>query len=102
MKISYGITVYNEEDELNKLLNILIHKTDVEDEIVVCVDGDDDGVRFVLDSWVQEFAHAKTIKVYQRKLDNDFSAQKNSVIISFILMLMNIQMKYYFHKLKRY
>ena len=80
MKVSYGITVYNEEDELNRLLNILIHKTDVEDEIVVCVDGDDDGVRFVLDSWVQEFAHAKTIKVYQRKLDNDFSAQKNSVI----------------------
>ena len=43
MKVSYGITVYNEEDELNRLLNILIHKTDVEDEIVVCVDGDDDG-----------------------------------------------------------
>ena len=80
MKISYGITVYNEEDELNRLLNILIHKTDAEDEIVVCVDGDDDGVRFVLDSWVQEFAHAKMIKVYQRALNKDFSAQKNSVI----------------------
>ena len=80
MKISYGITVYNEEDELNRLLNILIHKTDAEDEIVVCVDGDDDGVRFVLDSLVQEFAHAKMIKVYQRALNKDFSAQKNSVI----------------------
>ena len=80
MKVSYGITVYNEEDELNRLLNILIHKTDVEDEIVVCVDGDDDGVRFVLDSWVQEFAHAKMIKVYQRALNRDFAAQKNSVI----------------------
>ena len=80
MKISYGITVYNEEDELNRLLNILIHKTDAEDEIVVCVDGDDDGVRFVLDSWVQEFAHVKMIKVYQRALNKDFSAQKNSVI----------------------
>jgi len=80
VKVSYGITVYNEEDELNRLLNILIHKTDVEDEIVVCVDGDDDGVRFVLDSWVQEFAHAKMIKVYQRALNKDFAAQKNSVI----------------------
>jgi glycosyltransferase involved in cell wall biosynthesis len=80
MKISYGITVYNEADELNKLLEILIHKTDAEDEIVICVDGDDDGVRFVLDSWTQQYAHAKMIKVYQRKLDGDFSAQKNSVI----------------------
>ena len=80
MKISYGITVHDEEDELNRLLNILIHKTDVEDEIVVCVDGDNDGVRFVLDSWVQQYAHAKMIKVYQRALNKDFAAQKNSVI----------------------
>jgi glycosyltransferase involved in cell wall biosynthesis len=80
MKISYGITVHNEADELNKLLEILVHKTDPEDEIVICVDGDDDGVRFVLDSWTQQYAHAKMIKVYQRKLDGDFSAQKNSVI----------------------
>ena len=80
MKISYGITVHNEADELNKLLEILIHKTDAEDEIVICVDGEDDAVRFVLDSWTQQYAHTKTIKVYQRKLDKDFAAQKNSVI----------------------
>ena len=80
MNISYGITVYNEADELNRLLEILIHKTDEEDEIVICVDGDDDGVRFVLDSWTQQYAHAKTIKVYQRTLNKDFAAQKNSVI----------------------
>tara|TARA_R110002167_G_scaffold167068_2_gene364224 strand:- start:4 stop:660 length:657 start_codon:yes stop_codon:yes gene_type:complete len=80
VKISYGITVHNEADELNKLLEILIHKTDEEDEIVICVDGDDDGVRFVLDSWTQQYAHAKMIKVYQRKLDGDFAAHKNSVI----------------------
>jgi len=80
MKISYGITVYNEADELNRLLEILIHKTDEEDEIVICVDGDDDGVRFVLESWTQQYAHAKMIKVYQRALNKDFAAQKNSVI----------------------
>ena len=80
MKISYGITVHNEADELNKLLEILIHKTDAEDEIVICVDGEDDAVRFVLDSWTQQYAHTKMIKVYQRKLDKDFAAQKNSVI----------------------
>ena len=80
MRISYGITVYNEADELNRLLEILIHKTDEEDEIVICVDGDDDGVRFVLDSWTQQYAHVKMIKVYQRKLDKDFASHKNSVI----------------------
>ena len=82
MKISYGITVHNEADELNRLLEILIHKTDPEDEIVICVDGEDDGVRFVLDSWCQQYGHddMKVIKVYQRKLDGDFAAHKNSVI----------------------
>ena len=80
MKISYGIKVHNEADELNKLLDILIHKTDKEDEIVICVDGHDDGVRFVLDSCTQQYSDIKMIKVYQRKLDGNFSDQKNSVI----------------------
>jgi len=80
VKISYGITVYNEAEELNRLLEVLVHKTDKEDEIVICVDGDDDAVRFVLDSWTQQYAHVKMMKVYQRKLNKDFSAQKNSVI----------------------
>jgi len=80
VKISYGITVYNEADELNRLLEVLIHKTDAEDEIVICVDGEDDGVRFVLDSWTQQYAHVKMIKVYQRSLNKNFAAQKNSII----------------------
>ena len=80
MKISYAITVHNEADELNKLLEILVHKTDAEDEIVICVDGDDDAVRFVLDSWTQQYAHTKMMKVYQRELNKDFASQKNSVI----------------------
>ena len=85
MKISYGITVHNEKDELNKLLEILIHKTDVEDEIVICVDPDkngdmDDAVWMVIQSWSQQYADAKMIKVYQRELNKDFAAQKNSVI----------------------
>jgi len=80
VKISYGITVYNEVDELNRLLEVLVHKTDAEDEIVICVDGEDDGVRFVLDSWTQQYGHTKTIKVYQRSLNKNFAAQKNSII----------------------
>ena len=54
MKLSYGITVHNEAEELKRLLNILTDKIDKEDEIVICIDGDD-------------------VKV-------DFAAQKNSVI----------------------
>tara|TARA_X000001382_G_C3171671_1_gene179747 strand:+ start:1794 stop:2429 length:636 start_codon:yes stop_codon:yes gene_type:complete len=82
LKISYGITVHNEADELNRLLEILIHKTDKEDEIVICVDGEDEKVQEVITSWVQQYGHEdmKTIKVYQRKLDGDFASQKNSVI----------------------
>jgi len=80
MKISYGITVHNEADELNKLLEILIHKTDPEDEIVICDDYSDEKTQEVITSWNQQYAHEKTIKVYQRKLDGDFAAQKNSVI----------------------
>ena len=82
MKISYGITVHNEAEELNRLLELLIHKTDPEDEIVICVDGEDDAVEHVLRSWTQQYGHEdmKVIKVYQRKLNGDFAAQKNSVI----------------------
>ena len=82
MKISYGITVHNEADELNRLLEILVHKTDKEDEIVICVDGEDEKVQEVITSWCQQYGHEdmKVIKVYQRKLDGDFAAHKNSVI----------------------
>ena len=82
MKISYGITVHNEADELNRLLEILIHKTDAEDEIVICDDYSDEKTQEVITSWVQQYGHEdmKTIKVYQRKLDGDFASQKNSVI----------------------
>ena len=82
MKISYGITVYNEHEELNKLLEILVHKTDSEDEIIICVDGNDEKVQEVNTSWVQQYGHddMKTIIVYNRKLDGNFAEHKNSVI----------------------
>ena len=76
MKISYGITVHNEFEELNKLLQILNNYIDSEDEIVVCIDGDDEKVEAVLGEYLSE---NKAI-VYKRKLDGDFAAQKNSVI----------------------
>ncbi len=73
MKISYGITVHNEAEELHKLLDILNLYIDSEDEIVVCVDGDDESVKRVLDECLADV-------VYNRKLDGNFSDQKNSVI----------------------
>jgi len=76
LKISYGITVHNEADELNKLLEVLNRNIDKEDEIVVCVDGDDEKVEAVLGEYLSE---NKAI-VYKRKLDGNFSDQKNSVI----------------------
>ncbi len=81
MKISYGITVHNEAEELKRLLEILHETIDDVDEVVVCMDGDDDAVRFELDVYSKKFCDSyKFMKVYQRKLDGDFSSQKNSVI----------------------
>jgi len=76
LKISYGITVHNEAVELNRLLDILLTHIDEEDEIVVCVDGDDEKVEAVLGERVSE----NKIIVYKRKLDGNFADQKNSVI----------------------
>ena len=76
MKVSYGITVHNEAEELKRLLNILTNKIDKEDEIVICIDGDDVKVEAVLGEYLSE---NKAI-VYKRKLNGDFAAQKNSVI----------------------
>ena len=81
MKISYGITVHNEAEELKRLLEVLYKNIDDQDEVVVCVDGEDDAVRFELDVYSKKFSDSyKPMKVYQRKLDKDFAAQKNSVI----------------------
>ena len=76
MKISYGITVHNEAEELQKLLQVLNKNIDKEDEIVVCVDGDDEKVEAVLGEYLSE---NKAI-VYKRKLDGNFAEHKNSVI----------------------
>ena len=80
MKISYGITVHNESEELNKLLEILVHKTQAEDEIVIVQDGDDKKVEEVISSWMNQYLDAKGIYWYTRKLDGNFSDQKNYVI----------------------
>ncbi len=84
MKISYGITVHNEAEELNRLLEILVHKTDAEDEIVIVDDFSNQETQDVIFSWIQQYGHRegpyKSIRVFQRKLNGDFASQKNYVI----------------------
>tara|TARA_Y100000591_G_C21720626_1_gene638535 strand:+ start:153 stop:809 length:657 start_codon:yes stop_codon:yes gene_type:complete len=80
MKISYGITVHNESEELNKLLEVLVSNTDNEDEIIICDDYSNKETRDVIDHWDLHSPDTKLIKHYTRKLDGNFSDQKNSVI----------------------
>ncbi len=80
MKISYGITVHNESSELNTLLEILVNKTDSEDEIIIVQDGDDKEVGEVISKWMNETLDWKGIYWHTRKLDGNFSDQKNYVI----------------------
>ena len=76
MKISYGITVHNEAEELEKLLANLLLGIDEEDEVVICVDGDDENVKDV----IELYSIDSRVIHYNRKLDGNFSDQKNSVI----------------------
>tara|TARA_A100001515_G_scaffold115156_1_gene96710 strand:- start:834 stop:1487 length:654 start_codon:yes stop_codon:yes gene_type:complete len=80
VKLSYGITVHNEHEELNQLLELLIHNTDQEDEIVIVDDFSNQETQDVIGSWVQQYSDKKVIRVFQRKLDGDFASQKNYVI----------------------
>ena len=80
MKISYGITVHNEADELNKLLEVLVSNIDGEDEIVICDDYSNKETREVIDHWELHSPDNMVMKHYTRKLNGNFADQKNSVI----------------------
>tara|TARA_B100000287_G_scaffold336237_1_gene321913 strand:+ start:199 stop:843 length:645 start_codon:yes stop_codon:yes gene_type:complete len=80
LKISYGITVHNEHEELNHLLELLVHETDVDDEIVIVQDGNDEKVEEVISSWSQQYLDAKEIYWWTHKLEGDFAKHKNFVI----------------------
>jgi len=77
VKLSYAITTHNEYDEINKLLEFLIHNTDEEDEIVILDDYSDERTQEVFTSWVQQYGDKRIIKIEQRSLNKDFAAQKN-------------------------
>ena len=76
MKISYGITVHNEVDELERLLSKLLGGIKEQDEVVICVDGNHEGVRDV----IKLYSIDSRVIHYDRKLDGNFADHKNSVI----------------------
>ena len=80
MKISYGITVHNESEELNKLLEVLVLNIDGDDEIVICDDFSNKETREVIDHWELHSPDNMLIKHYTRKLNGNFAEHKNSVI----------------------
>ena len=77
MVISYAITTHNETEEINKLLEFLVHNTDAEDEIVILDDYSDEKTQEVFTSWQAQYGDLKTIRIEQRKLNKNFSEQKN-------------------------
>ena len=76
MKVSYGITVHNEQKELERLLSKLLVGIDDEDEVVICVDGNHEGVKDV----IKLYSIDSRVIHYDRKLDGNFADHKNSVI----------------------
>ena len=80
MKISYGITVHKEHEELNQLLELLINETDTEDEIIIVQDGDDKKVEEVISKWMNETLDWKGIYWHTHELNDDFAQHKNFVI----------------------
>ena len=80
MKISYGITVHNETEEINKLLRVLVSNIDEDDEIIICDDFSNTETRDVIDHWDLHSPDSMEIKHYTRKLEGNFADHKNSVI----------------------
>ena len=76
MKISYGITVHNEVDELERLLSKLLVGINEQDEVIICVDGNHEGVKNV----IELYSIDSRVIYYNRKLDGNFADHKNSVI----------------------
>ena len=76
IKLSYGITVCDEADELERLLSFLVQHKDRQDEILVLQDSTkaDKRVADVIDKY-----RSKLI-VKQQKLNDDFATFKNNLI----------------------
>jgi len=111
MKISYGITVYNEHKELDDLLHHLSKHIRDEDEVVITQDISKLGSKIIqqdefykLEKVLEKYdygSYFNNLKVTQFKFKKDFSALKNYTpsqsvveIIYFTLTQTKYQTKY--------
>lgn len=79
IKISYGITVYNEAEELNSLLTFLCKNISYRDEIIVLSDKENvtQEVSGIINSFISD---DKRIKHISHPLNQDFATYKNHLI----------------------
>ena len=78
--ISYAVTAYNEDKELDRLLLQLHNYADHEDEVIVQVDSDNvtDKVMEVVEKYKTEFT-AGNFKAISTPLNKDFANFKNNI-----------------------
>lgn len=81
MKISYGITVCDESNELQTLLDHLYFNIDEEDEVIVLRDlgKTNDSVTSVINHYQKLFGSPKFVLV-EAHLNNDFASFKNNLL----------------------
>jgi glycosyltransferase involved in cell wall biosynthesis len=80
IKITYGITVCDEYEELNNLLTHLLKRIDKEDEIIVLRDitKTNSRVTKVIDAHISQ--NPDRIRAISNKLNKDFASFKNTLI----------------------
>ena len=80
INLTYGITVCNESEELNRLLTTLIPLIDEEDEILILRDitNTNSKVTKVINAHLE--ANPKRIRTIEKTLNKDFASFKNSLI----------------------
>ena len=87
MKISYGITVHNESNELNTLLEILVNNIDEEDEIIICDDYSDRKTKDVIEHCI-----AKIRQFTEGFFHNDFlEGAKNKQLVKNESLCKNVE-----------
>jgi glycosyltransferase involved in cell wall biosynthesis len=76
--VSYTITVHNEAEELNLLLNYLLDRISVDDEVVIQSDSEKvtDEVEDVVTDYIDKFSNMVYVKF---PLNNNFSDFKNNL-----------------------
>lgn len=77
--ISYTTSAFNEDRELDKLLNMFSKQISNQDEVIVQLDSEraTDNVRMVCSSYLEKIPN---IKVIEFPLHNDFASFKNNIV----------------------